>query len=64
MSHDYQRLTPTERKIADVIAARLRLSVTDVAAAIVNTKRCTDIEGLTGVYFVICQMYRELLERQ
>ncbi len=61
MGRDFQRLTPAERKIADVIAARLLLPVTDIAAAIVNTNRCVDVEGLTGVYIDICQMYRELL---
>ena len=60
MSNNRQRLPPTERKIADAIAARLRLPVTDVAAAILDSKRCTEVEGLTGVYFDICQMYREL----
>ena len=48
MSTEFQRLTRDEQKIAKVIAARLIVSVAYVAAAIVETERCTKMVGVPG----------------
>ena len=59
-SADPQRLTAEEQKIARLMAARLIVSVADVAAAIVETERCTKMIGVRRLPLQICEAYQEL----
>ena len=60
MPTDFQRLNAEEQKIARLIAARLIVSVTDVAAVIVETERCTKMVGVRGLPLQICEAYHEI----
>ena len=61
MPTDFQRLNADEQKIARLIAARLIVSVADVAAAIVETERCTKMVGVRGLPLQICEAYHEIM---
>jgi len=60
MPTDFQRLTRDEQKIAKLIASRLWVNVAKVAAAIVDTERCTKLVDVPGLTLHICEAYHEL----
>jgi hypothetical protein len=51
---DFQSLNAEEQKIAKLIAARLWVPVADVAAAIVETERCTKLVDVPGLTLQVC----------
>jgi len=48
MTTDFQRLNADEQKIARLIAARLIVSIVDIAAAIIETERYTMVVDVRG----------------
>ncbi len=62
MQTDLQRLNAEEQKIAKLIAARLIVSVTDVATVIIETERCTKMVGVYGLPLQVCESYHELMK--
>lgn len=59
MPTDYQRLSADEQKIGKLVAARLIVSVADVASAIIETERCTKLVGVQGLTLQVCEAYHE-----
>jgi hypothetical protein len=61
MPTDFKHLNAEEQKIAKLIAARLWVPVADVAAAIVETERCTKMVGVRGLPLQVCESYHEIM---
>lgn len=63
MPTDFQQLTADEQNIALRIAKDFRVAVADVAAVIIQTRRCVETEGVSDFYMRVCDQYRSHLRR-
>jgi hypothetical protein len=57
MPTDFPRLTAEEQKIAKYIAARLGVSVANVATDIIETECYTKLAGVQGLTLQVCEAF-------